>query len=223
MRFSRTDSDPHGYPFSVPTLLWITPPRVICPNLATTPAMASSPLPRRGGSDDVCKYGLCKPRRPHSACGDAEIAMASSVTASPRADDDGRLISPTFLADPFGYCVQRLFYTADQIAAKQVPDNTVLQQVHIFHVACADTDMPAVGAGALGGLRRAAWLATVSTGWADLRQSGPGLARRRWVEVVQCRLPRDGSQCGGSAAMGGLCREPWLDRYPQAGDGCVDP
>jgi len=29
------------------------------------------------------------------------------------------------------------------IAAKQVPDNTVLRQVNIFHVACADTDLPA--------------------------------------------------------------------------------
>ena len=55
----------------------------------------------------------------------------------------GVMISPSFLADYYGYCVQRLFLTADQIAAKQVPDDMVLRQVHIFHVACADTDMPA--------------------------------------------------------------------------------
>ena len=55
----------------------------------------------------------------------------------------GIMISPSFLADYYGYCVQRLFLTADQIAAKQVPDDTVLRQVHIFHVACADADMPA--------------------------------------------------------------------------------
>ncbi len=36
----------------------------------------------------------------------------------------GIMISPSFLADSIGYCVQRLFLTADQIAAKQVPDHT---------------------------------------------------------------------------------------------------
>ena len=36
----------------------------------------------------------------------------------------GIMISPSFLANSIGYCVQRLFLTADQIAAKQVPDHT---------------------------------------------------------------------------------------------------
>src|SRR5215472_16376924 len=55
----------------------------------------------------------------------------------------GIMISPAFLADSIGYGVQRLFLTADQIAAKQVPDATMLRQAKIFPVACADTNMPA--------------------------------------------------------------------------------
>src|SRR5271165_455195 len=54
----------------------------------------------------------------------------------------GIMISPCFLADGFGYCVQRLFYTADQIAARAAPD-TILSQIHKFDVACPATDLSA--------------------------------------------------------------------------------
>src|ERR1700749_5058194 len=55
----------------------------------------------------------------------------------------GIMISPAFLADDIGYCVQRLFLTADQIAVRQVPDQTMLSRVNIFHVACIDPNAPA--------------------------------------------------------------------------------
>jgi hypothetical protein len=135
----------------------------------------------------------------------------------------GIMISPAFLADRIGYCVQRLFYTADQIAVRQVPDSTMLSRVSIFHVACVDTDMPAAE----------------RTHWAELA------AQHGWP-----RYPEAGSACFkpdrnlygivGLKAFNVACptmvlsvadhrrwvayaaNHGWTD-YPQAGAGCVDP
>src|SRR4051794_30720499 len=54
----------------------------------------------------------------------------------------GIMISPCFLSDAIGYCVQRFFYTADEIAMRRAPDE-ILTQVNIFHVACPDTGVSA--------------------------------------------------------------------------------
>src|SRR5579863_1711467 len=56
----------------------------------------------------------------------------------------GIMISPAFLADQIGYCVERLFMTADQIAAQQVPEGSMPTQLYIFHVACIDSDSPTI-------------------------------------------------------------------------------
>jgi hypothetical protein len=53
------------------------------------------------------------------------------------------MISPSFLSDAIGYCVKRLFYTANEIVDRQKPD-TILRYINVFHVACPDTDTPAV-------------------------------------------------------------------------------
>jgi hypothetical protein len=55
----------------------------------------------------------------------------------------GIMISPCFLSDAIGYCVQRFFYTADEIADRQAPDR-ILANIRIFQVACPATDMPAI-------------------------------------------------------------------------------
>src|SRR5207344_30526 len=55
----------------------------------------------------------------------------------------GILISPAFLADEIGYGVQRLFLTADQIAAKQAPPDAMPAAISVFHVACVDADAAA--------------------------------------------------------------------------------
>src|SRR5580692_3863064 len=60
------------------------------------------------------------------------IAMPKlrSLRLSPRARAllmMGIMISPCFLADTIGYCVQRLFYTPDQIAERAAPDAILSQ------------------------------------------------------------------------------------------------
>ena len=54
----------------------------------------------------------------------------------------GIMVSPCFLSDAIGYCVQRFYYTADEIADRQAPDR-ILANIRIFQVSCPATDMPA--------------------------------------------------------------------------------
>jgi hypothetical protein len=135
----------------------------------------------------------------------------------------GVMVSPAFLADQIGYGVERLFMTADQIAVKQVPDNTIMEKVRIFHVACAKTDAPAAE----------------QQNWTEMA------AQRGWP-----RYPEAGSSCFkpdksmrgvvGLMAFSVACptmvlsvadHRRWVafaanhgwTEYPQAGPGCVDP
>jgi hypothetical protein len=130
------------------------------------------------------------------------------------------MISPAFLADDIGYCIQRLFMTRDQIAAQQVPDGTMPTDVYVFHVACMNADAP-----------RERWAEFAANhGWPRYPQAGPGCFKpdralygivglkafnvacptmvlsvadqRRWVAYAQ--------------------NHGWTD-YAQAGVGCVDP
>ena len=135
----------------------------------------------------------------------------------------GLMISPTFLSDDIGYGIERLFMTADQIAAKQLPDDRFPAQIYVFHVACPAPDMQA---------------AELNT-WADFA------ARQGWP-----RYPQAGPSCFkpdhalygvvGLKAFNVACPElalsvadqrrwvayaanhGWTD-YKQAGVGCVDP
>ena len=135
----------------------------------------------------------------------------------------GIMISPSFLADYYGYCVQRLFLTADQIAAKQVPDDTVLRQVHIFHVACADTDMPASEQG-----RWAAFAA--QRGWPLYPAAGPTCVNPDRALLGVVGLKTFNVACPTAVLsvadqrrwVAYAANHGWTD-YPQAGDGCVDP
>jgi hypothetical protein len=133
------------------------------------------------------------------------------------------MVSPAFLADDIGYCVQRLFMSADQIAAQQVPDGTMPTNLYVFHVACSDTDAP--------GARQQRWAEFAANhGWPRYPQAGPGCFKpdralygivglkafnvacptmvlsvadqRRWVAFAQ--------------------NHGWTD-YARAGVGCVDP
>jgi hypothetical protein len=135
----------------------------------------------------------------------------------------GLMISPAFLADSIGYCVERLFLTADQIAAKQVPDATILGRAQIFRVACADTDISAMD--------RARWASFATQhGWPRYPEAGPscfkpdqalyGIVGLKMFSVAcpQAILSvADQRQWAAFAANHG-----WTE-YPQAGAGCVDP
>lgn len=135
----------------------------------------------------------------------------------------GLMISPAFLADQIGYCVQRLFMTADQIAAQQVPMGEMMSRMNVFHVACVDSQASAAD----------------QQRWADVA------ARNGWP-----RYPEGGSTCflpdrnlygiAGLTAFNVACptmvlsvadqrrwvafaaNHEWTD-YAQAGPGCVDP
>lgn len=135
----------------------------------------------------------------------------------------GVMVSPAFLSDQIGYCVMRLFRTADQIAAARVPDESIMARVRMFRVACARADATAA--------EREHWAdAAAQHGWPMYPEAGPGCFKpdRALYGVagltafnVACPTMvltvADQRQWGAYAANHG-----WTD-YPQAGAGCVDP
>ena len=132
------------------------------------------------------------------------------------------MVSPCFLCDAIGYCVERFFYPADEIADRQAPDR-ILSQVTIFQVACPSTDLPAT--------EQRLWAAEASQhGWPMYPEAGAGCfkpgrnllgAAGLKVFSVGCPTvalaPRDARRWVAYSANRG-----WTD-YPQAGAGCVDP
>jgi len=134
----------------------------------------------------------------------------------------GLMISPCFLSDAIGYCVQRLFLTADQIAARQSPD-AMLAQIARFDVACPGKGMSADEQGR--------WAADAAQqGWPFYSQAGPGCFRpdRNLRGVIALKVF---SVACPATALSALDRRRWLayaadhnwDPYPQAGTDCVDP
>jgi hypothetical protein len=135
----------------------------------------------------------------------------------------GLMISPAFLSDDIGYGAQRLLLTADQIAAKQVPDDTILRQLNIFHVACTDADATAA--------EQARWADFAAQhGWPRYPEAGTACFKpdRALYGVVGLKAfsvacpamilsVADQRRWVAYAANHG-----WTD-YPQAGMGCVDP
>jgi hypothetical protein len=135
----------------------------------------------------------------------------------------GVMISPAFLADQIGWCVMRLFRTSDQIAAMQMPEETVMANLRIFRVACTDAGTPAA--------ERERWAALAElNGWPRYPEAGPGCFRpdRALLGIaglkafnVACPTAvlsvADERRWAAYAAGRG-----WTD-YPQAGAGCVDP
>lgn len=135
----------------------------------------------------------------------------------------GIMISPAFLADDIGYCVQRLFMSADQIAVKTIPDETMLSRVSIFHVACTDTAMPAA--------ERGRWSDFVARhGWPRYPEAGPGCFKPDRNLFGIAGLTSFNVACP-SMVLSVADRRRWVafaanhgwTAYPQAGEGCVDP
>ena len=136
----------------------------------------------------------------------------------------GVMISPAFLADQIGYGIQRLFLTADQIAVKQVSDDTMLREAAIFRVACADTEMMPTA-------EQTRWASFATQhGWPRYPEAGASCFRPDrplfgivGLKVFSVACPTtivsvaDQRQWAAFAANHG-----WTD-YPQAGLGCVDP
>ena len=135
----------------------------------------------------------------------------------------GIMISPTFLADDIGYGVQRLFLTADQIDMRQVPDDTMLAKVGIFHVACTDADMPAA--------ERARWAETAAQhGWPRYPEAGPGCFKpdRNLLGIVGLKsfnvaCPTTVLSLADQRRWVAFAANHGWTEYPQAGEGCVDP
>lgn len=135
----------------------------------------------------------------------------------------GIMISPVFLADQIGYCAERLFMTADQIAAQQVPEGAMPTQLSVFHVACVDTDAPAAQQG-----RWAEFAA--NHGWPRYPQAGPGCFKPERALYGIAALKAFNVACPTmmlSVAdqrrwVAYAANHGWTD-YAQAGVGCVDP
>ena len=134
----------------------------------------------------------------------------------------GIMISPCFLSDAIGYCVQRFYYTADEIADRRAPDR-ILEQISIFQVACPSTDMPAV--------EHRLWAAEAAQhSWPLYPEAGTGCFKpgRNLLGVVGLNVfsvacpvmvlsPTDQRRWVAYSANHG-----WAP-YPQTGEGCVDP
>lgn len=135
----------------------------------------------------------------------------------------GVMISPAFLADKIGYCVERMFMTADQIAAQQVSDSEMMARLNVFHVACVGRDATAA--------QRKKWTDVAKqNGWPRYPEGGP-----------TCFLPdRNLYGIAGLTAFNVACptvvlsvadQRQWAafaanhdwTAYERAGPGCVDP
>jgi len=134
----------------------------------------------------------------------------------------GIMISPCFLSDEIGYCVQRLFMTTDQIAARQAPE-AILAHISKFDVACPGKEMSADEQG-----RWAAYAA--QQGWSFYPQAGPGCFTpdRNLRGVIALKVF---SVACPTSVLSALNEHRWIayaadrgwDPYPQAGIDCVDP
>lgn len=135
----------------------------------------------------------------------------------------GVMVSPVFLADQIGYCVQRLFMTADQIAVREAPDSTMLSRITIFHVACVNADAPAA--------ERARWAQySAQRGWPLYPQAGPACFQPDRPLYGLAGLTAFNVACP-SMVLSAADQRRWVafaanhgwTEYAQAGTGCVDP
>jgi hypothetical protein len=135
----------------------------------------------------------------------------------------GILISPTFLSDYIGYGIKRLSYTAEQVAQRSLPDDTMLSRVSIFHVACTDPATPPA--------EQRWWLShAAQNGWPMYPQAGETCFRpdRGLFGVVGLKTF---SVACPTLLLSVADRGRWMHyaadhgwaAYPQAGTDCVDP
>jgi hypothetical protein len=133
------------------------------------------------------------------------------------------MISPAFVSDYIGYGVQRLFYTAAQIQEMRAPDDPMMKQIGIFHVACADPSAPSA--------ERRSWSAVAAErGWPDYPEAGVGCFRPDRVLLGVVGLKTFNVACP-TLLLSVADRHRWMQfaadhgwgPYPQAGADCVDP
>jgi len=131
----------------------------------------------------------------------------------------GVMCSPAFLGDTIEYCVKRLRYSDDQIAAMRSPEDTILKHIQIFHVACADAS--AIGQ----------WTSyAAARGWPAYPQAGPTCFRPDVSLLGVVGLKTFNVACPTMVFSAPDQRRwvayaadhGWTD-YSQAGPGCVDP
>lgn len=135
----------------------------------------------------------------------------------------GLMISPAFLADDIGYCVQRLFMTADQIAMQQESDQRMPADIYVFHVACSDP-----GASTS---QRERWSEFAANhAWPRYPQAGPGCFRpdRALYGVAGLKLfnvacPTMVLSVADQRRWVAFAANRGWTEYAQAGVGCVDP
>jgi len=135
----------------------------------------------------------------------------------------GIMVSPCFLADDIGYGVKRLFLTADQIAARQTPPDTVPTEISVFHVACIDADAPAA--------QQQRWAdVAAQQGWPRYPDAGPTCFRPHQALFGVVGLKTFNVACP-TMVLSVADRQRWSEYatkhgwndYPQAGLDCVDP
>jgi hypothetical protein len=132
------------------------------------------------------------------------------------------MFSPAVLSDSIGYCVQRIFYTSQQIDQRQSPVG-FLAKIRMFDVACPAPNAPAQETQSWG--RYAA-----GQGWPLYLQAGVGCFRPNRnlrgvaplkVFTVACpNAPLTASEHHHWLVY--VADHKWTP-YTQAGVGCVDP
>jgi hypothetical protein len=134
----------------------------------------------------------------------------------------GIMLSPCFLSDAIGYCIQRFIYTTDEIAMRQAPD-TIGANINIFRVACPDTSLPVT--------EQARWVSDAALhGWPMYPEAGarcfkPDRNLRGVMGLITFNVA-----CP-AVALSAVDQRRWVayaarhdwGPYPQAGAGCVDP
>lgn len=135
----------------------------------------------------------------------------------------GLMISPAFVSDYIGYGVERLFYTAGQIAEMRAPDDAMPAHIQIFHVACSDPAQSAADQ------RQWADLAA-RNGWPRYPEAGKTCFRPDRVLLGLVGLKTFNVACP-TMVLSVADRQQWMTfaskhgwgPYTQAGADCVDP
>lgn len=135
----------------------------------------------------------------------------------------GVMISPAFISDDIGYCVERLFMTADQIDVQNVSDDKMPAQIYVFHVACPAEDLPAA--------EQRVWADFAARkGWPHYPQAGPSCFKPDHALYGVVGLKAFNVACPELALtvadqrrwVAYAANHGWTE-YSQAGVGCVDP
>jgi hypothetical protein len=135
----------------------------------------------------------------------------------------GLMISPAFVSDYIGYGVERLFYTAAQIAEMRAPDDPMLKHMTVFQVACADPSAPVA--------EQRSWSAVAAErGWPVYPEAGNGCFRPDRALLGVVGLKTFNVACP-TLLLTVADRQRWMQfaadhgwgPYPQAGTDCVDP